>query len=127
MDTALGFFTYWMNKLLKPSTQVDLYSIIQKFHDYHYDVNTQSSQSSQGAFIASFQGKKMDKSEDKKVKKEWKCLYGKIHNFSECLYIVEWKRPKDWKPDLEIQKRVEEKTKNPKLKAAIARARKGNK
>ena len=47
--------------------------------------------------------------------------------FKECPYLVEAKHPKDWKPDPEVQKQVEEKAKHPKLKYIISRIWKSNK
>ena len=36
------------------------------------------------------------------------CVYGFKHRFSDCYYIAEQKRPQGWKPNPDIQKKVEE-------------------
>src|SRR5438045_173828 len=90
-----------------------------------------------GAFAATFQNKPIDnakpeKSDTKTSKngsksgsKQYECLCGKNHRFRKCFYIVESRRPKDWKPDPEIAKEIKEKIKtNPKLKKVIEKARK---
>ena len=49
-------------------------------------------------------------------------LRGESHRFKDCPYIRE-KRPPDWTPDQEIQYRIKEKLRNPRLKAAVKYAR----
>ncbi len=37
-----------------------------------------------------------------------KCICGLKHRYSDCCYILKQKRPQGWKPDLDIQKKVDE-------------------
>jgi len=38
-----------------------------------------------------------------------KCICGLVHRFNDCYYIAEKKRPNGWRPNLDVQKEVEEK------------------
>jgi hypothetical protein len=54
------------------------------------------------------------------------CLCRRRHYFNQCWYIVESTRPSGWKPNEEIQKKVENKIANvkPKFKAYIKQIKK---
>jgi hypothetical protein len=93
----------------------DLYNLVELFRDDMRLANAQKD-ISHGAFAATFQGKPIDPKDDKKRK----CLCGQEHQFHECPYLIESVRPKDWKPDPDIEKRIEEKMNaNPKLRTKI--------
>ena len=52
-----------------------------------------------------------------------KCICGKMHRFSDCFYHMEHKRPKDWKPNADILKKMEDLMKTPWYKSAVEKAK----
>jgi len=59
----------------------------------------------------------------KETSKKKDCLCGEPHRFKDCPYLINGKQPQGWKPDPEIQKQIEAKLQNPRLKAAVDHAR----
>jgi hypothetical protein len=110
----------------------DLYRIVELFRNHQRLYNAQKGRNS--TFPASYQGKSLedsDKTPEKTLdekkdseKKKRPCVCGLDHRFEKCPYLIESIRPKDWKPDLEIQKKIDDKLKNPNCKAAVKRAQK---
>ena len=92
-----GFSSYWRNKLIDGDSRIDLYKIIQQYHNHQ----SKSPRLSQGAFTATFKGEKAEKLKD--------CLCSKTHHFKQCPYIVEGARKRDWKPDPRVKQGIKEK------------------
>src|SRR5262249_5059633 len=109
----------------------DLHKIIELFRNNRRLYNAQKGHAPHGAFTVSFQGQsaedtKSDTKSDNKSDKDKKlCLCGEEHRWRKCRYLIESLRPKDWKPDPNIQKKIDEKLQNnAKLKDIIKRIRK---
>ena len=83
-----------------------------------------------GCLAATFQEKSIDPKgkyaeSDARFSRFKECLCGQEDQFQECPYLIESLRPKDWTPDPDIQKQIEEKiSTNPKLKTKVEYARK---
>lgn len=100
----------------------DLYKIVELFRNNRRFSNAQKGHATHRAFPASFQGHTIDKT---KPEKRSPCLCGDDHRYKDCLYLVESNRTKDWKPNLAIQKQIDEKLqKNSRLKRTIDNIRK---
>ena len=80
-----------------------------------------------GAFASTFQGQKIDgKAVDGKGEKPLKpCLYGALHRFKICWYLMESLRPPTWKLNKKIQQQIDKKlNKSAKLCEIIERIQK---
>ena len=51
------------------------------------------------------------------------CVCGKPHSYTNCFYLIESIRPKEWHSDPRIFKRIDEALKDPKVKTKINKAR----
>jgi hypothetical protein len=146
--TAPEFATYWSNDILKSqraeqragqqagqqaeqqagqqagqqAMQItpDLYEIVEHFRDHRRHLAaTEKAQSAAFATDVPPQGQNQD------GKRKRPCVCGKDERFTNCAYLFEENRPAGWKPDPEIQKRVDDKLKKPNLKAIIDKIRAG--
>ena len=52
-----------------------------------------------------------------------KCICGRTHWYKDCYYLMEHKRPKTWKPNAEIMKKVDEALKDPTFKSRVEKAK----
>jgi hypothetical protein len=84
----------------------DIRELIKKYRLYLRTTQNQAkARGSHGAFPTSLQGKDTDgKDTDSKPK----CVCQSYHYYAECPYLIESKRPKDWKLDEDIQKKIED-------------------
>jgi len=115
-----GFTSYWRNRLLESKIELDFHEIIQKFREYQTESPERRPAATHSAFPATFQGKGIDKDRE--------CLCGVVHHFKECPYLMETKRTPGWKPDREVEQRIDEKLRtNANLKGIIDRLRQGPK
>jgi hypothetical protein len=126
--TAPEFAIYWSNDIAKSekAKQItpDLYEIVEHFRDHRRHLAaTEKAQSAAFATDALPQGQnqqRQQQNQDENRKKLYLC--GKDERFADCAYLFEENRPSGWKPDLEIQKRVDKKLnnpRNPRLKTII--------
>ena len=87
----------------------DIYTILQHFRNYIRVQNAQKAQASHGAFASpSFQNQKLD-GKEKEDKDNRPCLCGKLHRFKACWYLMKELWLSNWKPDLAIQRQIDEK------------------
>jgi hypothetical protein len=130
-NTDSEFATYWSNDISKSQkanqTTPDLYEIVEHFRDHRRHLTaTEKAQSAAFATDAPSQGQNQQGQQQNQDGKRHKpCLCGKDERFADCAYLFEENRPSRWKPDPEIQKRIDEKLKRPKLKAIIDKIRAG--
>jgi|SRR5271169_1606272 len=95
----------------------DLYKIVELFRNNRRLYNAQKGLATHRAFPTSFQGQSIDKNESKK-KSPYLC--GEVHRYKDCSCLIKSARTKDWKPNPNIQKKIDEKLrKYPKLKTAV--------
>ena len=59
------------------------------FHNYHYLVSAQKESASHSAFTAILQGQPAKEEKEKEKGKKSPCLYGEIHQFKDCPYLIE--------------------------------------
>jgi hypothetical protein len=96
------------------------------------------SNSKLSTFTATFQGEEVDKTPSPKQNgsekggkpKEfkWTCLCGIKHPFKDCPYVVEAKRPEDWKPDEKVEEKFRKEMKrNTPARKSIERTLKNEK
>ena len=52
-----------------------------------------------------------------------RCICGKTHWFQDCFYLMETKRPKNWKPNAEIMKKVDEALQDPVFKGKVDKSK----
>jgi IS30 family transposase len=120
---AVNFTDYWMNRLQdNPDPSLNLYSVIQRYRNYRRD---KASDVKREVSFATFKGHDSAKPEPESTsspERPRKCVCGKEHYFSECPYVVESIRTKNWKPDPAIEEKFEMKMKIPKLRGAILKA-----
>jgi hypothetical protein len=128
-DISPEFSNVWMVNLQTQEADgeplPDFYRIVELFRNHQRLSNAQKGRASQSTFTASFQEQSLqgENSLDLNNKKKL-CLCGMEHRFKACPYLIESIRPKDWKPDQAVQKNIDEKLKNSRLKAAVERAQK---
>jgi hypothetical protein len=108
---------------------LDLYKLIELFRNDRRLADAHSQKGgSHSAFAASFQGKSLENSDSATTvtdKGKKPCLCGVQHRFRDCPYLIESIRPKDWKPDLTIQKQIDDKLrKRPNLRQTVNWSRK---
>lgn len=107
-----GFTSYWRNRLHESKIELDFHEIIQKFREYR--IESPERRFADNTAFSTFQGKGIYK----------ECLCGIIHHFRECPYLIEAKRTPGWKPDAQVEQKIDEKLRmNPKLKGIIDRLR----
>jgi hypothetical protein len=104
---------------------------ISEIFERQYRTSSSSPIASKGAF-ATFQEeeeppeplKEQSTEQPKQGKRTRKppCLCGERHYFWECNYLIESIRQNGWNPDNEIQLQVEQKLKDPEIKAKVERA-----
>jgi hypothetical protein len=105
---------------------VSLYQTsIELFRNHQRLSNAHKGRAPQSTFTALFQGPLLqaENSSDSNNKKKF-CLCGIEHRFKAYPYLIESIRPKGWKPDRAVEKKIVEKLKNSRLKAAVERAQK---
>ena len=141
-STSPSWSEYWKNEFQrldwKKKTLPSFFEITEIYRNHRRTELAQKGKNPQGSFAATFKGEpsesptpesKPESSADEK-KKEGKsartCLCGKRHYFNQCWYIAESTRPSGWKPNEEVQKKVEEKIANatPEVKARIEQIKK---
>ena len=121
------FTGYWIHDLQakRKSGQksVTFFELIEYFRESHRLSMAQKGRASSGAFTATFQGQPADDTtEEKKLSP---CLCGIEHRYKDCPYLNELVRPKDWKPDLNLQKQIDEKLqKSLRLRTSVERMQK---
>ena len=101
-----------INRRVKASEDVSLSELISTVKD-HIDIHKskkQGQQYSNSSFGTSYKGVEENKKGDRRRKPT--CMCGKEHYYGDCLYInKDLNRPEDWKADLEIVKKIEERMK----------------
>ena len=145
-SVSTSWSEYWKNKLQnRESGGKELptfFDLVERYRNHRRTELAQKGKTPQGAFAATFKDEpsessttpesKPEPSADEK-KKEGRpmrpYLCGKRHYFNQCWYIVESTRPSGWKPNEEIQKKVEDKIANakPEFKARIEQIKKDDK
>src|SRR5437667_912555 len=111
-EADTGFHSYWKQHIrnTKANELPSLHEIVQRFRETRPRPKPKGS-----AFSAIFQGQTAEDGDNDTQKKkdgttrkrEYVC--GKKHLFKYCYYLIESRRPADWKPDLEVQKAIEAK------------------
>jgi len=114
---STGFADVWNVRLIE-SDNHDLQELVKQYRLYLRTTQTQAkSRGDHGAFPTTLQGK------DTNGKP--KCLCQDYHFYSECPYLIVSKRPKVWKADESIQKKIENDLKsNSVLQKRVESARK---
>jgi len=114
-DLASSFSSNWIIELQRQAdigqNTVDLYKIVEFYRNYRRLSNAQKGRATHGAFPAAFQGQNQDsdrRSDGKRGKKRSQCLCGEEHRYRDCPYLMETRRPADWKPDPAIQSQIEQ-------------------
>jgi len=96
---STGFADVWNVRLIENDTY-NIYELVKQYRLYLRTTKTQAkSRGEHGAFPTTLQRKDTDGKP--------KCICKDYHYYSECPYLIDSKRPKDWKPDEAIQKNVE--------------------
>jgi hypothetical protein len=92
----------------------DICKLVKQYRLYLRTTQAQAkSRGSHGAFPTTLQGKTTDGSladpstQGKNAEGKPKCLCNEYHYYSQCLHIIPQLRPKDWKTDETVQKRIE--------------------
>jgi hypothetical protein len=128
VDILPEFSNVWMVNLQTKEADgeplPDFYGIVELFRNHQRLSNAQKGRASQSTFTASFQKQSLQGENSLDLNKKKLCLCGMEHRFKACPYLIESIRPKDWKPDQTVQKKIDEKLKNSRLKAAVERAQK---
>jgi hypothetical protein len=120
---APEFATYWSNDILKSQqagqqagqTALDLYVIVEHFRDHRRHLG--ATEKAQSAAFAADATPQQEQNQDGKRQRPYVC--GKDERFEKCAYLFKENRLVGWKANLEIQKRIDNKLKRPKLKAII--------
>ena len=134
---APEFASVWTVNLermeLDSESLLDIFRIISLFQDHQRLVNARKGKAA-SAFLASLKDQSLDSSpndskdlkdlKNPKDSKKRNYICGAEHLFSTCPYLIESIRPKGWTADPEVQKKVDEKLKLDRVKAAVERARK---
>ena len=130
-DVASEFTAVWTVNLQtmeeENKTLPDLYRMISLFRDHQRLANARKGKAA-SAFPAALKDQVLESSsgdtkESKTDSKKWPCICGLEHKLSECLYLIESKRPQGWTADPEVQKKVDEKLKQPGVKKAVDNVR----
>src|SRR6266850_194316 len=131
-----GFADYWINHLreIDDDRILSLYEIVQRFRDYRMS-NSSKLKRFDVAF-STLKGKGQDKdsdtktssnqsfSKDQSADKKRECLCGRLHSFDRCYYLIETIRPKNWTPNAEVQRKIDEILESkPRIRGAVEAAR----
>jgi hypothetical protein len=115
------FAAIWTDKLLDMDSNFpDLYAIIKKFRNFKRERDTHMRERADLSF-ATFKGQsdltsstaaenkesRDDRNKDNDTPKRRKCFCDQEHLWRDCPYVNESKRSSGWKPDKEIQERLE--------------------
>ncbi|KAF2395871.1 hypothetical protein EJ06DRAFT_460133, partial [Trichodelitschia bisporula] len=132
-DLAPQFSGFWKNSLQLLQYQgqpvPDIFQIIEYFRNDQRISKAQAKAASHNAFLASFQGQELTqtiKHEHGKDDRKKACVCGEDHRFRQCPYLIETVRnkKKNWQPNPEVQRQIDEKLKNPRLREIIERIQK---
>ena len=108
------FPTYWINDISKTKklgqNLPDLFRIVELFRNHRRHLAAEKGQTSQSAFTTTFQGQSQ---EGNRKKRDYLC--GEPHRFKDRPYLSKEKRPTSWKPDQDIQERINAKIENPRI------------
>jgi hypothetical protein len=93
----------------------DIRELVKQYRLYLRTTQTQAkSRGTHGAFPTTLQGKTTDGSpadppttQGKNAEGKPKCICNEYHYYSQCPHIIPQLRPKDWKTDETVQKRIE--------------------
>src|SRR6266480_1721384 len=103
-----GYWTHDIQAKRKSSQQsLELFDLIEYFRESYRLSMAQKSRISSGAFTASFQGQSLETTTESK--KFNTCPCGEEHRYKDCSYLNEAVWPKNWKPDPNIQKQIDQK------------------
>ncbi|KAF4311823.1 hypothetical protein GTA08_BOTSDO12687 [Botryosphaeria dothidea] len=96
-------------------TKLTLHKAVEDYRQHLRIENLEkpSKSSKHSAFPATFKGKEQENNEKPP------CICGLNHWYKDCFYLNEDIRPKHWNPNKAAQTRVNEKLKDPKIKARI--------
>jgi len=124
------FHQYWINRLEDPdiASEITLHKIIEAFRTFGRRMSKR--ELNKDISFASFQGKGQDqrntnkqpKDKDKKKKTEKTCPCGQKHFFKDCPYVNHSIRPKNWKPDHEVEETFKRACENPRFNTAYTEA-----
>ena len=124
------FHQYWINRLEDPdiASQITLHKIIEAFRTSRRRMSKR--ELNKDISFASFQGRGQDqrntnkqpKDKDKKKKTEKTCPCGQKHFFKDCPYVNHSIRPKNWKPDHEVEETFKRACENPRFNTAYTEA-----
>jgi hypothetical protein len=110
---STGFADVWNVRLIE-SDNHDIRELVKQYRLYLRTTQTQAkSRGTHGAFPTTLQGKTTDGSladpstQGKNAEGKPKCFCNEYHYYSQCPHIIPQLRPKDWKPDETVQKRIE--------------------
>jgi hypothetical protein len=124
-DIDVCFHTYWSGHIETTDACPSLYDIVGRFRK-HQRQNESPKPAVRAAFPTTFQGKPLNETKEKaKAAKPGPtpCVCGLSHQYRDCWYLVETKRPADWKPRAEVTSSIEEKLRNnEKLRRQVERA-----
>ena len=124
MDPA--FADKWQIKISEKET-IQFTDLVKQYRNYRRDISTRPTKlgrGNMGAFSASTTGTTGTTPSLQGRDQEWTklCVCGEKHRFSECLYLVETRRPIGWKADLGVQQKIDKKlANNSRLKSIIDR------
>ena len=137
-----GWSEYWKNEFQrlewKKEALPDFFELVEIYRNHRRTELAQKGKTPQGSFAVTFKDESPNLKPDSKPesqladekKKEGRqpplCLCGFRHFFNQCWYIAELTRPSWFKPNAEIQKKVEEKiaSATPRTKARIEQIKK---
>jgi hypothetical protein len=124
------FHQYWINRLEDPdiASEITLHKIIEAFRTFRRRMSKR--ELNKDISFASFQGKGQDqrntnkqpKDKDKEKNTEKTCPCGQKHFFKDCLYVNHSIRPKNWKPDHEVEETFKRACENSRFNTAYTKA-----
>ena len=136
------FTSIWLIRLQDIDQKPDLYTIVQKYREYHRDIKDINDRKDTRVAYTTFKGVPIaspkestpsnhpisPKKDNGQVTKPYKpydpCFCGRNHAYRYCYYLIELIRPNNWKPDPIIQREINEKIKkSPILQEKINRAK----
>jgi hypothetical protein len=101
-----------IRKERKNKAAPSIIDLIDEFKEHYRMQQTASpnSTANHSAFATLQSNSNSDSNSNSNSNSTWhkKCICGLKHRYSDCCYILKQKRPQGWKPDLDIQKKVDE-------------------
>jgi len=96
-----------IRKERKGKAAPSIIDLIEEFKEHYRMQQASSNTTANHSAFATLQGNS-DSNSNSNSKPHKKCICGFAHRYSDCYYIAEQKRPQGWKPNLDIQKQIDE-------------------